>query len=343
MSQFRFDITEFLVKAKTAPVIDVRSPVEYFHAHIPGAVNLPLFTNEERSVIGTLYLNKGSSEAMLKGLEIIGPRMKSFAQRGQEIAPGGEAVMYCWRGGMRSNSMAWLLNTAGIKTSTLIGGYKAYRRFVQDAFKKPLRLVVIGGMTGSGKTEVIEILESMGKQVLHLERLANHKGSVFGSVGMGTQPSAEQFENDIFTALSCLDPQKPIFVEDESLAVGNVFIPRALFDQMSATDFIQVVIPVEKRIQSLVESYTVGDHAILEEGVKKIEKRLGLENAGIAIECIRKGDMKRAVEIVLKYYDKIYERSMNMHQRRSSVKIYVGEGEDAVEIAKEIIRVTSNE
>jgi hypothetical protein len=112
---------------------------------------------------------------------------------------------------------------------------------------------------------------------------------------------------------------------------------------MSATDFIQVVIPVEKRIQSLVEAYTVGDHEILEEGVKKIEKRLGLENAGIAIECIRKGDMKRAVEIVLKYYDKIYERSMSMHQRRSSFKINVGEGEDAVEIAKEIIRVTSNE
>ena len=125
--------------------------------------------------------------------------MKDFAALARDIAPGGEALLHCWRGGMRSNSMAWLLNTVGIKTSTLEGGYKSYRRFAQAFFTKPLNLIVIGGMTGSGKTEVLEALEKKGIQVIHLERLARHKGSVFGGIGMPVQPTTEQFENDLFT------------------------------------------------------------------------------------------------------------------------------------------------
>ena len=217
MIEYKLNITDFLDKSRTMPVIDVRSPAEFDHGHISGAINMPVFSNEERSIIGSLYVQQGSSEAIMKGLDLVGPKMKDFAASARDIAPGGEALLHCWRGGMRSNSMAWLLNTVGIKTSTLEGGYKSYRRFAQAFFTKPLNLIVIGGMTGSGKTEVLEALEKKGIQVIHLERLARHKGSVFGGIGMPVQPTTEQFENDLFTLLMQLDSQEPVFIEDESL------------------------------------------------------------------------------------------------------------------------------
>jgi tRNA 2-selenouridine synthase len=338
MADVALDIVEFLNRAQTLPVIDVRSPAEYDHAHIPGAVNLPLFSNEERSIIGTLYLKKGSAEAMMKGLEIIGPRMKDFAAAGYSIAPGGETLMHCWRGGMRSNSMAWLLNTVGIKTHTLTGGYKSYRHYALDYFKKPLHLVVIGGMTGSGKTDVLEALERSGQQILHLERLASHKGSVFGAIGMPKQPSTEQFENDLFRQLTPLDPNQPVFVEDESLAIGNVFIPRIFYEQMSSSRFINLSVTVERRVKHLVNDYTGGDTGLLIAGVKRIERRLGLENAAKIIEHIQKSEMDEAVMRLLKYYDKVYVRSMSMHRRQEITEIWVGE-KSAGEIAEEIVRI----
>jgi tRNA 2-selenouridine synthase len=336
MAEYKLNITEFLAKSNDIPVIDVRSPAEFDHGHIPGAVNLPLFTNEERSIVGTLYLQKGSSDAMMKGLEMIGPKMKEFAARATGIAPGGESLLHCWRGGMRSNSMAWLLNTVGIKTHTLEGGYKSYRRFALAFFTRPVNLVVIGGMTGSGKTEVLEALESRGIQVILLEQLARHKGSVFGNIGMPSQSTTEQFENDLFTCLMQLNPDEPVYIEDESLAIGRVFIPVPFYEQMSSSRFLSLVVPLNRRIQRLVEAYTGGDKESLIEGVERIEKRLGLENAANAINCIKKGDMQNAVEIVLRYYDKIYARSMGLHKRKESLEIRVN-NENSDEIANKII------
>ena len=323
MTDYSLDIVEFLNKSRKLPVIDVRSQAEYGHAHIPGAVNLPLFNNEERSVIGTLYLEKGSSQAIIKGLETIRPRMKDYASAGFALAPEGEALMHCWRGGMRSNSMAWLFNSVGIKTLTLQGGYKAYRRFVLNYFQRPFNLVVIGGMTGSGKTNVLEVLESHGEQVIHLEYLANHKGSVFGGIGMPDQPSPEQFENELSGRLVLLDPEKPIYVEDESLAIGKVFIPRAFYEQMSSARFINLVVPLKQRIARLVESYTADNHELLIAAVKRIEKRLGQEHAERIIKCIKGQAMNEAVLLILKYYDKIYNRSMALHNRKDIREIHV--------------------
>ena len=342
MADYKLNITEFLARSIDLPVIDVRSPAEFDHGHVPGSINLPLFTNEERSIVGTLYLQKGSSEAMMKGLEIIGPKMKEFAALALSIAPGGESLLHCWRGGMRSNSMAWLLNTVGIKTHTLEGGYKSYRSFALACFAKPLNLVVIGGMTGSGKTEVLETLESLGKQVIHLEKLAMHKGSVFGSIGMPSQPTTEQFENNLFTRLKQLNTDEPVYIEDESLAIGRVFIPQPFYEQMSSARFLNLVVPLNRRVQQLVTAYTGGDKESLVNGVKHIDKRLGLENAANAIDCIYNGDMKKAVEIVLRYYDKIYARSMGLHRRKESREILVN-NEDASEIANKIISVTNHQ
>jgi len=341
MEEYNLNITDFLDKSATIPVIDVRSPAEFEHGHIPGAINLPLFTNEERSIVGTLYLQKGSSEAIMKGLELIGPKMKDFANVALDMAPGKEILVHCWRGGMRSNSMAWLLNTIGIKAYTLEGGYKTYRRYAQSYFSKPFRLIVIGGMTGSGKTEVLERIESKGKSVIHLESLARHKGSVFGGIGMPSQPSTEQFENDLFTSLMQFNLEEPIFIEDESLAIGSVFIPKPFFDQISKSKHVNLDVPFNRRMHQLVESYTGGDNEYLISSVKRIEKRLGLANAILAIEHINNHQMIKAVEIVLHYYDKVYTRSMNLHKQKEVTEIAVN-NESLEEIAFKIINTMNN-
>jgi len=341
MLEYKLNISEFLSKSLTLPVIDVRSPAEFEHGHIPGAVNLPLFTNEERSIVGKLYLQKGSSEAMMKGLELIGPKMKAFATLAMNIAPGREALLHCWRGGMRSNSMAWLFNTVGIQTYTLEGGYKSYRRFAYQIFARPINLVVIAGMTGSGKTEVLETLESQGKQVIHLERLARHKGSVFGGIGMLPQPSTEQFENELFNSMMQLDAKEPVYIEDESLAIGSVFVPQPFYKQMSSAPCLNLIVPLSRRVKQLVASYTGSDKESLVSGINRIEKRLGLANAAKIIHHINIGEMEKAVEMVLTYYDKVYTRSMGLHKRREVTEIFIN-NESPGEIANHIINLSAN-
>ncbi|MFO7368817.1 MAG: tRNA 2-selenouridine(34) synthase MnmH [Bacteroidales bacterium] len=339
MSEGQLNIEDFLSRSRECPVIDVRSPGEFEHGHIPGAINIPIFSNEERSAVGTLYVNRGSTDAMMKGLEIVGPRMKEYAEFALRIAPRREALMHCWRGGMRSNSMAWLFNTTGVKTYTLSGGYKSYRTYVRNYLSTPLKLVVIGGMTGSGKTDVLEYLESQGEQIIHLERLARHKGSVFGGVGMPSQPTTEQFENDLFARLVELDPLKPVYVENESLLIGRVFIPKPFFEQMSAAPLVKLCVPFGRRVSQLVNTYTLGDRQLLVEGVKRIERRLGLENTARAIEQIQNGNMTAAVEIALKYYDRIYSRAKEIPNRKvTEVKI---EQESVREIAERLISISN--
>jgi tRNA 2-selenouridine synthase len=245
--------------------------------------------------------------------------MKEFASLAIKMAPGSEALLHCWRGGMRSNSMAWLLNTVGIKAYTLDGGYKSYRRFVHQYFEQPLNMVVIGGMTGSGKTDVLEALELKGQQVINLERIAGHKGSVFGGIGMPRQPTTEQFENDLFARIRLLERDKPIYIEDESIAIGRVFIPEPFYRQMSPARCINLIVPSGRRIAYLVENYTTDDKELLVSGVKHIERRLGPENAAKVIGLILNGEMAPAVEMVLKYYDKVYERSMGLQKRKETM------------------------
>ncbi|MFN8206470.1 MAG: rhodanese-like domain-containing protein [Bacteroidales bacterium] len=148
-------IREFLEEAQRLPVLDVRTPAEFAHGHIPGALSFPLFENEERARIGTLYNHAGSDAAVLLGLEIIGPRLREYAEKARNLTPSGNALLYCWRGGMRSNSLAWLLNTSGMHCQTLQGGYKSYRNFLLAKLADPYRYIIVGGMTGCGKTDII--------------------------------------------------------------------------------------------------------------------------------------------------------------------------------------------
>ncbi len=300
-------IHQFLDKAGHVPVIDVRSPGEFAHGHIPGAFNIPLFDDAERAKVGTRYKRAGRDAAVLTGLELIGPKLASFVKQSRRLSPDGEVLVHCWRGGMRSASFAWLLETAGLRVAgTLRQGYKAFRQEALHAFEKPLPLVVLGGQTGSGKTEILHSLRQLGEQVVDLEGLAHHKGSSFGAIGEAPQPTVEQFENELFAALRPLDPGRRIWLEDESATIGTVRIPHPFFAQMRRAPVFFLEVPKEERIGRLVQMYTGCDDALLAEAVERIHKRLGGQHYARAMQALSAGDYATVADVTLTYYDKAY-------------------------------------
>lgn len=306
MSQ-NIDINELLILRKNFPVIDVRSPVEYSHGHIPGSINIPLFNDNERAAVGTVYVKKGREEALLLALELAGPQLKEKVITLKSVYKNGKLLVHCWRGGIRSLSMAWLFDLFGYESLILKGGYKAYRRKIKEDFNCNAKIITIGGMTGSGKTKILEYLENHGHQVINLEKLANHKGSVFGNLAMGLQPTTEQFENDIFERWQFLDFSKVIFFEDESRSIGKVNIPTELYEKMQVSPVIEIIVDKKIRIESLVKDYASYDKTLLKEGVEKIKKRLGGLNAKQAISAIDERQFQLAIDIILQYYDKAYK------------------------------------
>jgi tRNA 2-selenouridine synthase len=292
------------------PVVDVRSSSEYSRGHIPGAVNIPLFDDEERTLVGTMYHRSGRDASVLVGLDIVGPKLSGMVKQAKAQASSGEMVVYCWRGGMRSAAMAWLFDLAGIHTTVVNGGYKAYRRYVSQSFEINTPMAVIGGMTGSGKTELLNALKASGEQVIDLEQMACHKGSAFGSLGQHPQPTNEQFENDLSAIWRNIDRNRTVWIEDESQSIGFNRIPDAMFDQMIHSPLILMQMNKASRIRRLNREYSGFDPRLLQEAVLRISKRLGAVNTSKAIEAIQKNDFLKAIEIVLTYYDKTYSHSI---------------------------------
>lgn len=296
----------FLHQAENSPVFDARSPAEYRQAHIPGAHSLPLFNDAERHEIGILYKNEGREAAVLRGLEIVGPRLTDYVARVKEITDSRQILVHCWRGGMRSASLAWLLETVGYRVAVLKGGYKAYRRQVQATLSQPWPLLVLSGMTGSGKTELLQMLRRRGEQVLDLEGLAGHRGSAFGAIDGLAQPSTEQFENDICTRLQACTTERPIWVEDESRRIGRAVINENFFRQMRTAPVIVIDVPRQRRVERLCADYGSESPAKLAAAVTNISKRLGGEKARKTLQAIADGDLAGAAHAILDYYDKTY-------------------------------------
>lgn len=302
----QINVIEFLSLARTIPVIDVRSEQEYLQGHVPGAINVPLFNNEERAMVGILYKNSGRESAVLKGLDIVGPKLVNFIKRLNKITNEKKVLVHCWRGGMRSENMAWLFHVAGYNVYVMQGGYKAYRHFIRNELAKPVPIIILGGLTGSGKTDLIHQLGKIGAQVLDLERLACHKGSVFGGFKQPDQPTNEQFENNIFAVWEKLDHVKRVWIEDESRMIGNVNIPEPLFEQMSRAAMIMIVNNQEQRICRLVDEYSIIEEADLRIALLKISEKLGGANTQKAIAALKVGDYQTVAALALSYYDKAY-------------------------------------
>ena len=307
-------VEDFLSMSKDFPIIDVRSEAEFVHAHIPGAHNIQLFNNEERAEIGLIYKLQGSETAISRGYDLVGPKFQHYFEQLRNLTQQKKILIHCWRGGMRSSSLAWLYETAGYECYVLTKGYKAFRNYVLESFSKPANIIILAGKTGSGKTDVLNELAKKGEQLLDLEKYANHKGSAFGHLGQAAQPSSEYFENLIFMEWMNFNLSRPIWIEDENQQIGNIFIPLPLWRQMQNSPVFMIDVSIESRIERLMLDYASfnADHLI--SCFEKIARRIGSENLKIAIESIRNDDLKSACQIVLKYYDKAYLVSLSKKQ-----------------------------
>jgi tRNA 2-selenouridine synthase len=334
------DIVTFLKLSEEIPVIDVRSPSEYNRGHIPSAINIPLFDDEERAVVGTLYKKEGREKALMKGLDITGPQMSEKLNKALSCAKNGCLLGYCWRGGLRSEAMAWLFSLGGISTHVLDGGYKSYRHHVHESLSGKKKLIILGGMTGSGKTEILKYLNEKGEQIIDLEGIANHKGSAFGSLGQLPQPSSEHFENKLFDRWKEIDEAFPVWIEDESRNIGSVFLPENFFFSMKNAPAVVLLMDLKIRLPRLMKEYSGYDPEILKTLILKIGKRLGGDKTRDAVNAIEKGNTADAIELILSYYDKAY--LYGLKQKDEKNVYYVKTDKDDVEInAKKILDVVS--
>jgi len=324
MAITKLPIDEFLTLIKHNQVLDVRSPGEFKHAHIPGAISFPLFTDEERKIVGTAYKQESKQIAVKIGLKYFGKKMvkmveevenlqSSFYNLKNNVDPDEKRVLlHCWRGGMRSAGVAWLLDLYGFKVFTLVGGYKAYRNWVLQQFEKEYPINILGGFTGSGKTEVLHELAKTGQQIIDLEGLASHKGSAFGAIGQPPQPTQEQFENLLAKVLSTIkcDAGSILYLEDESQRIGEVNIPSVLFKQMREKKVLFLNIPFEERLNFIVANYGKFKKEELVNAVIRIKKKLGGLETKTAINALVEDDVKNCFVVLLQYYDKLYQKGL---------------------------------
>lgn len=327
-----FPPSSFLQTAEHSVLLDVRSPGEFAKGHLPKAISFPLFSDEERAIIGTAYKQQGKDMAVKMGLDMIGPRMAKMVEKAEELSSGTPIALYCWRGGMRSNSVAWLLRKAGMQVEVLEGGYKAYRTFLSDALIHKGNLLVLGGYTGSAKTHILHLMRTKGAQVLDIEGIAKHKGSAFGNLYEDEQPETEQFINLLGEAFSKLDHTKPIWTEDESRTIGNVWLPEEFYKRLRSTNVIAILRSVDERARFLADDYGNIEPEKLKIGFSKIARRLGGQNVQAAQLSIEEGDLFTAAKIGLTYYDKTYQHGLSKRDKQTVTKLPM-EGKSNEEIA----------
>ena len=348
----KLHIEKFLELAKQHPVVDVRSPGEYAHAHIPGAYSLPLFTDEERKIVGTAYKQQSREQAIKIGLDFFGVKMRKMVEEVEQFVRSSElnsattqlktqhsktVLVHCWRGGMRSAGVAWLLDLYGFKVYTLVGGYKKFRNHVLETFNLPFNLKILGGYTGSGKTELLKTLKEKGETIIDLEGIAGHKGSAFGNIGLPKQPGQEMFENILAQELRSKsivnselsiqgDPHSPftthyspIWLEDESQRIGQVNIPHELWKNMRQSPVYFLDIPFEERLKHIVQEYGQLDPEMVADAIGRISQKLGHLNAKTAILCLKEGKITESFDILLKYYDKHYFKSLHNREGINSL------------------------
>lgn len=332
----RISIDRFLEIREQYPVIDVRSPGEHLQGRIPGAVNIPLMENEERAVVGTMYKQNGKQAAVLKGLEIAGPKLKDYIKTARKIPNEGTFIVHCWRGGMRSEFFSWLLEFYGFKVMVIKGGYKSFRRKVIDEFNCDRSLMVLGGKTGCGKTKILHELRRKGEAVVDLEGIAHHKGSSYGGLGEEPQPTQEQFENELGIQLLSIDTSKNLWLEDESRVIGNKVIPEGLWLQMKKALLHVLELPFEQRLQTILDDYGKFPAEALIEATLRIGKRLGPEQTKNAVAALREGDLKTGFTYALEYYDKSYQHKIN-ERGNNNLKIHRFDGWSAPAIIAELL------
>lgn len=315
------NVSTLLSEKEITPVIDVRSPLEFAKGHIPGSFNVPLFSNDERAQIGTLYKEEGQEKAIILGESFANPRIPVYLEQAHRLSSNKRIIVYCFRGGLRSQRFSQLLSQNGYTVYRLIGGYKSYRREVQSYFSRKLELKVLSGRTGAGKTEVLEELKKLDQPVIDLEGLASHRGSAFGDIGMNPQPSTEHFENLFHKRLIELGRQQAIWVEDESRNIGSVFLPEDFFSQLRLSPVYFIDVLTETRVKRLCKDYSKTGLEPLKEALDKIRKRLGGERTKEAMIALEAGDLEKTAFLALQYYDKCYDYGIREREEQIVFKM----------------------
>lgn len=296
-----------------AKLIDVRSENEYAEATIPGAINLPILHDSERVQVGTAYRNQGVDDAKQLGLDFVSPRLPQIVKQYQELSNKEPVVVFCWRGGMRSKSVCSVLDVNGVPVYRLVGGYKAYRRYVNEYLERPLphRVVVIHGLTGVGKTEVLYELQRLFEPAVDLEGLANNRGSVFGQIGLAPQPSQKMFESLLVKELAFWEQTGYIIVECESRRIGRISLPAVLVNAMRSGIHILAYCHIEERIQRIKRIYAGKIDSSkdgLNTAIMSLGQRLGKKKVGELTALVDRGCLNEVVEyLLIKYYDPLYK------------------------------------
>lgn len=294
-------------------IIDARTPLEFADDHLPGAYNVPILTNEERVEIGTIHKHQGPQAARMRGLELTCGRFAALAREAIDVAAGRPLLVYCWRGGLRSLSLAILIESCGYPVLRLQGGYKAFRNQVVDYFEDftpPAPLIVIHGMTGSGKTTFINGMDRTRWTVIDLEGLARHRGSAFGAMGLGEQPTQKRFDTLLWDALRQAPPGKPIVLEGESQRIGRITLPGNVYDIMAASCKVWCSVSVDTRVRRLTEEYAHPEYRQpMAEALERIKKKLGGSGYAALQELLEGWDIPGLARgLVERYYDKLYYR-----------------------------------
>ena len=333
-------INDFIGLPQSIPLIDVRTPAEFEQGKVPGAFNIPIFSNEERVQVGTTYKQVGREQAILLGFDLTGNKWSGFIKQALEIAPAKTIAVHCWRGGMRSGAMAWALDLYGFEVYLIEGGYKRFRSWTIEQFERDYQLTILGGMTGSGKTKLLQQLQLMDEQLIDLEDLAQHQGSSYGTMNSMVQPTQEQFENNLAFKLNGLDEHRRIWVEDESLTIGKRCIPKSFWQQMRSAKLINIEVPVEQRIEILCKEYGALDKDFLIACTERIWKRLGPEQTKNAIQAISEDRMADFIRIVLVYYDKTYNNGLSKRNKGDILSVKINNTEvvsNAIQILDSVV------
>jgi tRNA 2-selenouridine synthase len=321
MAEVTLTLDSFWTLREQLPLVDARSEGEFAQSHIPGAINIPILNNAERIQVGTLYKQAGPEKATLKGFELVGPRFHLIQREALRNFPNKKVMLYCWRGGMRSQILSWLLTQVGFEVYRLAGGYKTYRTFTFNEVRKPYPLLVLGGKTGAAKTVLLQKLKERGEQVVDLEGLANHKGSSFGAIGLPGQPTVEQFENLLAEQLRKIPPDRAIWVENESRRIGRIILPDPFFLQMTQSPRIEIEKTDTERIAHITREYAGLDQVELSDAVLRLQKRLGGDRTKQAVEAIQANQPEIWIPILLQYYDKTYSYDLARHEVSKTIHL----------------------
>ena len=333
-SPMAFEITSLIDPApKFDTVIDVRSPAEYAEDHVPGAINLPVLSNEERATVGTIYVQDNAFNARKIGAALVARNAAAHIEGPLAEKDGGwQPLVYCWRGGQRSGSFASILSQIGWRADTVLGGYQSYRRLVVQRLYKddfPARVILLDGNTGTAKTALLHLLADRGVQMIDLEGLANHRGSALG--GQGEQSSQKAFETRLARDMAKLDPDRPVVIEAESSKVGRLNIPSRVFQAMRSAKRVQIKAPVAARAAFLTRAYddVLSDISDLSQRLNLLRRFQGHEKVDHWTSLAAAGDFQTLAEgLIREHYDPRYHKVRARHDAEADLILETGNLED---------------